>query len=73
MGYAEAFEKLIVENVLFNRKSKNWHIFRMKELWNAEVNHQFECNIKLLEKVYQSFYKPMKNWMSREDAINLVV
>lgn len=49
-----------------------WQEFRDEELWVREVNLVFDTNKEALQKVYRKYLDAKKNYLTYQDAINMM-
>ena len=71
-SYSKALEKLIEEK-LRPYDHEPWQKFRDNHLWTIEVNDILEANHKNLEKIYQSYFTPVKKFITFDDILDMAV
>ncbi len=71
--FRDALQMLLSENVMKYGAPEPWQAFRDEELWSLDVNDLIEANLPGLKKIYESFFSPVKKWMTMDDAILLCI
>ncbi|TNV87178.1 hypothetical protein FGO68_gene2179 [Halteria grandinella] len=87
-SYNAALDKVIKENVLPYYKPGHpsvpfqfqgaagqgqWQEWRDEKLWNIPCNDTLEANLGPLNRLFTSFYEPLKKWVTMKEIVDLVV